>query len=363
MIHSKQALYREDWFAVCHSSSGAPGASSWIMTNKADGAERPSTGCAREAFASGDDQPVAHGDGADEPLMSGTAAKKDMFALVGDRLLAIVAGCGAESAALGQTMTYAILAPGKSFRGRLLLLAAEGSGGVSDAIIDAACAIEMVHCASLILDDLPCMDNARTRRGRDATHVVHGESRAVLAGVALITEANRLLATARGAPPEMRVRLVSILCEALGPHGLCAGQEMDLHAEKTDGGVLREQDLKTGALFTAALAMLAVIQNMDAAESARLGRFGAQLGRTFQSYDDLLDVLGSTTSTGKDTGRDADAGLARGMLAVRCLREAARHYERQRSDLDHMLRAHPSWAGELRSFIGRVLPRRAPGLV
>lgn len=333
------------------------------MTDTADGAEPRSAACATETSASGDDEPLAHGDGADAPLIGGTAGKEHLFALVDDRLRAIVEGGGAQSAALGQTMTYAILAPGKRFRGRLLLLAAEGSGGASDAIVDAACAIEMVHSASLILDDLPCMDDAQTRRGRDATHVAHGESRAVLAAIALITEANRLLATAQGAPPEMRVRLVSILCEAIGSQGLCAGQELDLHAEKTDGGVLREQDLKTGALFTAALAMLAVIQNMDAAESARLGRFGAQLGRAFQSYDDLLDVLGSTTSMGKDTGRDSDAGRTkRGILAVRCLREAAQHYERQRTELDRMLRSHPPWANELRPFIDRVLPRRAPGL-
>ena len=295
-------------------------------------------------------------------MAAGGTGTEDLFALVDHRMRVIVDEFGAQSPALGQAMRYAVLAPGKRFRGKLLLLVAEASGGVSDAVVDAACAVEMVHCASLILDDLPCMDDARMRRGRDATHVAHGESRAVLASVALITEANRVLAAARGVPPEMRLRLVEIMSDALGPRGLCAGQELDLYAEKTDAGVLREQDLKTGVLFTAALAMLAVIQKLDAADFARLAGFGAQLGRAFQSYDDLLDALGETEAVGKDTGQDSAAGLTmRGILAVRSLRDATQHYERQRSELDRMLRAHPSWAEDLSSFIDRVLPGCAPG--
>ena len=311
---------------------------------------------------SGPDEATTICDGANEQSMSRTAARDVLFSLVDDRMHAIARSFGTHSRALGQAMAYAALAPGKRFRGRLLLLAAEESGGVNNAVVDVACAIELVHSASLIFDDLPCMDDARMRRGREATHVAHGESRAILAGVALISEANRVLATARGVPPETRARLVEILSEALGPQGLCAGQELDLHAEKTDEGVLREQDLKTGVLFIAALAMLTVIQKMNAADSARLMMFGAQLGRAFQSYDDLLDVLGDAGEVGKDTGRDAAAGLtARGILAVRDLRDATRHYERQRSELDRMLRAHPFRAEELRLFVDRVLPRHVPG--
>lgn len=337
---------------------GIAGRANW-MTDTADGAGWRGVGDAREAFTP-DDHPVTDSGGTDEPAIGGAAGTEDLYSLVDDRLKTITQGFGTQSPALGQAMAYAVLAPGKRFRGLLLLLVAEGTGGVRDAIVDAACAIELVHSASLIFDDLPCMDDAQTRRGRDATHLAHGESRAVLAGIALITEASRLLANARGEPPEVRVRLVEILSDALGPQGLCAGQELDLHAEKTDAGVLREQDLKTGVLFTAALAMLAVIQKTDAAETARLTGFGVQLGRAFQSYDDLLDVLGSTTSTGKEAGRDSASGLAtRGILAVRGLREASLHYERQRTELDRMMRSPSFRAYALHAFIERVLPRRA----
>ncbi len=85
---------------------------------------------------------------------------------------------------LGAAMSHGALSSGKRFRGMLMLLAAEASGGVCDTIVDAACAVEMVHAASLIFDDLPCMDDAGLRRGQPATHVAHGESRAVLGGIA-----------------------------------------------------------------------------------------------------------------------------------------------------------------------------------
>lgn len=288
-------------------------------------------------------------------------APEALFALIDERMKAIAAGFGGQSTALGTAMADAVLARGKRFRAMLMLLAAEATGGVSEALVDAACAVEMVHTSSLIFDDLPCMDDAHMRRGRDALHVAHGESRAILAGIALITEANRVLARARGANPATRARLVAILSEALGPDGLCAGQELDLHAEKTDAGVLREQDLKTGVLFTASLAMLSEIQGLSEVEAADLHIFGTQLGRVFQSYDDLLDVLGEEAAVGKDVGRDAAAGLAHGILAVRGLAEATLHYESARAELDRMLRRHRIRTEALDRFITRVLPLRAPG--
>jgi len=109
--------------------------------------------------------------------------------LLQTRLDEIAAGFGTVSAPLGAAMSHAALSSGKRFRGNLLLLAADASGGVCETIVDAACAIEMVHAASLVFDDLPCMDDAALRRGQPATHVAHGESRAVLGGIALITEA------------------------------------------------------------------------------------------------------------------------------------------------------------------------------
>lgn len=275
------------------------------------------------------------------------------------RLAETAAGFGAASPALGRAMEDAALSSGKRFRGVLLLMAAEAAGGACDASVDAAAALEIVHAASLVFDDLPCMDDASLRRGKPATHVAHGESRAVLAGIALITEAMRLLATARGAEPAVQARLVAILSHALGPLGLCAGQDLDLSAEKTPDGVQREQDLKTGVLFIAGLEMLAALKGIEQDELEAMIAFGRQLGRVFQSYDDLLDLLGDSASTGKDTGRDRrEDGPARGVLAVANLQDVSRGYEARRAELDRMLRGRRIHHPEIQDLLARVLPHQ-----
>ncbi|MBU2958720.1 polyprenyl synthetase family protein [Paracoccus sp. 1_MG-2023] len=277
--------------------------------------------------------------------------------IVETRLAEISDPFGAVAPALGNAMEQAALSPGKRFRAVLMLMVAERSGGVCDATVDAACAVELVHAASLIFDDLPCMDDARTRRGLPATHVAHGEGRAVLAGIALITEAMRVLGEARGASPEIRAQLVSAMARAMGPAGLCAGQEMDLHAAKDADGVTREQDLKTGVLFVAGLQMLSVIKGLNATETDQLVAFGRQLGRVFQSYDDLLDVIGDKATIGKDTGRDAAApGPRRGLMAVGQMGDVAQHYHASRAQLDELMRTRLFRGGEIADLLARVLP-------
>lgn len=280
--------------------------------------------------------------------------------VVDARLADIAAGFGLASPALGRAMAEAALSPGKRFRAMVLLIAGEATGGVTPALIDAACAVELVHTASLVFDDLPCMDDAQARRGRPATHVIHGESRAILAGIALVTEAMRLLTTARGADAETRVRLVAALSGALGPAGLSAGQDLDLHAAKNASGVQREQDLKTGALFTAGFEMLGVIQRLDAEDRATLAALSRTLGRAFQSYDDLLDVQAEAGALGKDTGRDVQAGgPARGVLAVRSLSQAQAHYDGLRTEVEALLGRCGFDSLSLSRHIAQVLPVRA----
>ena len=280
--------------------------------------------------------------------------------VVDARLADIAAGFGLASPALGRAMSEAALSPGKRFRAMVLLIAGEATGGVTPALIDAACAVELVHTASLVFDDLPCMDDAQARRGRPATHVIHGESRAILAGIALVTEAMRLLTTARGADAETRVRLVAALSGALGPAGLSAGQDLDLHAAKNASGVQREQDLKTGALFTAGFEMLGVIQRLGAEDRATLAALSRTLGRAFQSYDDLLDVQAEAGALGKDTGRDVQAGgPARGVLAVRSLPQAQAHYDGLRTEVEALLGRCGFDSLSLSRHIAQVLPVRA----
>ena len=153
--------------------------------------------------------------------------------------------------------------------------------------------------------------------------------------------------------------MVAILSHALGPLGLCAGQDLDLSAEKTPDGVQREQDLKTGVLFFAGLEMLAALKGIEQDELEAMIAFGRQLGRVFQSYDDRLDLLGDSASTGKDTGRDRrEDGPARGVLAVANLQDVSRGYEARRAELDRMLRGRRIHHPEIQDLLARVLPHQ-----
>lgn len=276
------------------------------------------------------------------------------------RLAEVATGFSRASPALGRAMSEATLGGGKRFRAQLLLLAGDATGGVGPALIEAACAIELAHTASLIFDDLPCMDNAGMRRGRPTTHIAHGECHAVLAGIALVTESLRLLAVASGADTETRARLVAVLATALGADGLSAGQELDLFGAKDAAAVEREQDLKTGALFGAGFEMLCQIQRLDETETRTLSALGLTLGRAFQSYDDLLDVRADAAEIGKDIGRDvAGPGPKHGVLSIRTLPQAEAHYDLLRAELDHHLGCLRFDSRPLAAYISEVLPQRA----
>ncbi|MDS9468762.1 polyprenyl synthetase family protein [Paracoccus sp. MBLB3053] len=291
--------------------------------------------------------------------MGDEKSSSDWRCVVDTRLAEIAKDFRHASPPLGQAMTEAVLAPGKRFRALTLLIAGQATGGVGPALIDAGCAIELVHTASLVFDDLPCMDDAQLRRGRPTTHRLHGESRAILAGIALVTEAMRLLATTGTADGATRARLIEILAEAVGPAGLCAGQDLDLHAQKDLPGVEREQDLKTGALFEAGFEMLGVIQRLDGSDMDVLRALGRTLGRAFQSYDDLLDVCAEEGDVGKDIRRDAHGTLgARGILAVSSQSQAEEHYQTLRAELDRLVNSCGFDSYLLARHIGGVLPLR-----
>lgn len=280
-------------------------------------------------------------------------------AVVEARLAEVARGFGAASPALGLAMADAALAPGKRFRAKLLLLAGEATGEAGPAQVDIACAVELVHTASLVFDDLPCMDDAKTRRGQPTTHLRHGEARAILAGIALVTEALRMLATTRGVDEPTRAALVAVLARAVGPGGLCAGQDLDLHAAKDAAGIEAEQDLKTGALFVAGFEMLALLQGLEEADRSSLIRLGRRLGRAFQSYDDLLDVEALAADLGKDTGRDrAASGPARGVLAVQDPATARARYEGHMHEIAGILEGCRFDSRALAQQIFSVLPRQ-----
>lgn len=277
------------------------------------------------------------------------------------RLDELSVGFSSHVPALGRAMTEAATAPGKRFRGVLMAMLAARMGALSPAVIEAACAVEMVHTASLIVDDLPSMDGALLRRGRPTTHAAHGEGRAILAAIALLSESFRLLAAIPGLDSSVRAAMVQVLAEAIGPAGLCAGQDLDLHNVKTLGTIAVEQDLKTGQLFDAAFRLVALLQGCDAARTARLVSVSRMLGRVFQSYDDLVDVAPPLGRADKTAGLDRlTGGPDKGLLAVADAAGARSHYRAMRRALDGELSGLWFDAHGLAAYVAAVLPDDAP---
>ena len=218
--------------------------------------------------------------------------------------------------ALCAAMRAAVMPGGKRLRPLLTLAVAEMLGHRAEEALDAACAVEMAHAASLILDDLPCMDDAGERRGLPPVHRVHGEATALLAAVSLLAEAFHL--TARNAEtagrPEAAPAAVARLRGALGVGGLCGGQYLDLHAgeagPETAEHLLRIHREKSGALFVAAAVLPAVLFGGPEDVCGRLERYAESLGLAFQISDDIIDAAHPTDEDGGSSLAGLDGNRA-----------------------------------------------------
>lgn len=225
------------------------------------------------------------------------------------RLDALAAPPEGTPSPLSDAVRHSLLAPAKRLRPVLAALAAEQFGGDPARALDPGCAIEMVHTASLILDDLPCMDDARLRRGRPTVHVAFGEDTAILAAIALLNEAFGVVARTEGVSAEHRASLVARLSGAVGFQGLVAGQHRDLRDQtRTADSLSTLNHQKTGVLFVAAAEAGACVAGASAETIAEAGEFGRRLGLAFQIRDDLLDsgqhgLADRTKDVGKDAGK------------------------------------------------------------
>ena len=201
---------------------------------------------------------------------------------------------------LASALHYCVFPGGHRIRPQLCLAVAQACGDADPASADAAAAaIELLHCASLAHDDLPCFDDAALRRGKPSAHAEYGAPIAVLAGDALIVLAFQTLAGAACAPQRL-AKLVSIVAAGVGaPHGIVAGQAWECESAVP---LADYQRAKTGALFVAATAAGAAAAGADAAQWATLG---AKLGEAYQVADDLRDVLCDEAELGKPIGQDA----------------------------------------------------------
>ncbi len=211
---------------------------------------------------------------------------------------------------LREAMRYSLLAPGKRLRPILSLLACEGIGSDRRRAMPCAMALEMVHCYSLIHDDLPAMDDDDLRRGRPTCHIQFDEATAILAGDALQALAFETMATST-LEPNIALACCATLAKAVGPEGMVGGQMDDLLAE-TQGGdadVLHAiHSRKTGALIRASVLLGGLAGNGSQEQLEILAQFGEAIGIAFQIVDDLLDVESTAENTGKRTGKDHERG-------------------------------------------------------
>lgn len=272
--------------------------------------------------------------------------------MIDHRLEKLMLKAGSNPVNLHRAMTYSLLTPGKRLRPLLTVLTSLHFGRRDLAALDVACAIEMVHAASLSMDDLPSMDNATVRRGQPTLHLAFGDDTAILASVALLNQAFETIVACKDLPSELRLDLMRLLTSAIGINGLIGGQAMDLNLRSgttRDEELIKVNKLKTAALFAAAAEAGARIAGVKGKRLDLVRQFALELGAAFQIADDLLDDHAYAGKTGKDTGKDANKPtlLSRNGIddtrhklrshltaALTCLDQTGSHDQRLRSLID-----------------------------
>jgi geranylgeranyl diphosphate synthase type II len=260
-------------------------------------------------------------------------------ALVEDALERVLPPETAPPPTLHRAMRYSVRAGGKRLRPILVIAGAEAVGGTPEQVMEAACALELIHTYSLIHDDLPAMDNDDYRRGMLTNHKVFGEAIAILAGDALLTLAFKLIALngARTGDARVIATLVTDIADAAGTDGMVGGQVVDIESE---GKAVTAETVdyihthKTAALIRASLCAGATIARATPAELDAISTCGEALGLAFQIVDDILDIEGSTAELGKTAGKDqqqqkatypAYHGIEASRAKARALVDRAKH--------------------------------------
>jgi len=260
---------------------------------------------------------------------------------------------------LVEAMRYSTLGGGKRIRPFLVVEAAKLFEVSSRSSLRTAAAVEMVHCYSLVHDDLPAMDDDNLRRGQATCHIKYDEATAILAGDALLTKAFEVLAD-----PEthqdatVRSELVLALAKAAGDNGMVGGQMLDLVAEDHDLDVpeiTRLQRMKTGELIAVSCESGGILGKASPSARHALHAYAHDIGLAFQIADDLLDIEGSEEEVGKKTGKDEAAGKATfvSLLGVERARDQARLLSRQAMEHLEIFGKKSDLLKELADFIVR----------
>ncbi len=226
---------------------------------------------------------------------------------------------------LVHAMEYTLMGQGRRYRPLLAVAVYELFHATSDVVIQPACAIELIHTSSLMLDDLPCMDNATVRRGRGASHVVFGESTTILASAALFASAFKLFADIHSVAIN---DIVGQAADSIGGNGLIKGQFIDVESFNTVQTV-EELDacyyLKTAVLFQLSAKLGAVMAEATPDQVNLLERMGSELGLAYQVRDDILDATLTLQQAGKDVKIDAKNGKPT-YVSILGLEEATRRF-------------------------------------
>lgn len=269
------------------------------------------------------------------------------------------APAGAER--LAEAARYSLLGGGKRVRPILVMACAQALGAPVERVLPTACAIELIHTNSLIVDDLPAMDNHAKRRGKPTLHRLYGDDIAILAGCALLSEAQRLILEDQPGPAELRNRLLSAVLAATGTAGMVGGQFLDVtkYRPRDRDDLERLQMLKTGTLIVASVRCGALLAG-NRTEPA-FDRYAESLGSLFQVVDDILDETGKARWLGKIPGSDRRAGRLTHvtMFGLQRARETARSlHERCLASLEEVESYAPGPVGPLREIADMVLERK-----
>lgn len=212
---------------------------------------------------------------------------------------------------LKEAMEYSVFAGGKRVRPYLCVEFCRAFGGDEKQALPYAAAVEFMHTASLIHDDLPAMDNDDFRRGKPSNHKQFGEYTAILAGDALIIESFSAISGNRYCTAAQNALATAVLAECAGMDGMCGGQELDLYCEGQTVSVWTVEKthlLKTAAMMKASAKLGCIAAGAGESEIAQAGKFAEEIGLAFQIIDDILDATGETDALGKTVGKDAASG-------------------------------------------------------
>jgi len=257
-------------------------------------------------------------------------------------------------------MKYGLFPGGKKIRSKILIDIGSLLSIDYKTLIAIGSAVECIHAYTLIHDDLPCMDDDKTRRGKPSTHIKFGESTAILAGNSLQTIACEILASPNLKISEkIKVNLIRKLSECSGHLGVAGGQYLDLSYEKKQVSKIKiiEMEIKkTGKLFSFCCAAPAIIKKKNNQQVKFFENIGANIGLLFQIADDLIDFKGDSIIAGKKTGKDQKKGKAT-LISLLGYENAVKYCDKIIFDINKSLKKYGSNSKNIRETLDYILNR------